>query len=73
MANDEVFGSAARPAWKRVLYERQPYPDNYTDASFLSLMRTNSNAVPLKYWPLLRGSSVVSLQVLYSLKLPCVR
>jgi phosphatidylinositol glycan class C protein len=31
-----------KPLWRKILYERQPYPDNYTDAdTFLSDLRKN--------------------------------
>ncbi|KAI9295718.1 GPI2-domain-containing protein [Neoconidiobolus thromboides FSU 785] len=33
----------SKPKWRRILYEKQPYPDNYTDATFLNLLRKNVN------------------------------
>ncbi|WFD37368.1 D-stereospecific aminopeptidase [Malassezia japonica] len=30
--------------WRKLLWRRQPYPDNYVDASFLSQLRTNATA-----------------------------
>lgn len=32
------------PRWEKVLWRRQPYPDNYVDASFLGQLRTNATA-----------------------------
>jgi len=40
-------------AWKKVLWERQPFPDNYIHPhSFLSSLRRNPNFKPYTYWPL---------------------
>jgi phosphatidylinositol glycan class C protein len=33
--------------WKKILYENQPYPDNYTDETFLRDLRTNIKLVSL--------------------------
>ncbi|KAI6132814.1 phosphatidylinositol N-acetylglucosaminyltransferase [Pisolithus sp. B1] len=39
--------------WKRILWQRQPYPDNYIPAdSFLASLRRNPNFTPYTYWPL---------------------
>ena len=27
--------------WRKVLYEKQPYPDNFVDASFLEELKKN--------------------------------
>ncbi|KAI6153576.1 phosphatidylinositol N-acetylglucosaminyltransferase [Pisolithus tinctorius] len=43
----------SRPTWKRILWQRQPYPDNYIPAdSFLASLRRNPNFTPYTYWPL---------------------
>ncbi|WFD29783.1 D-stereospecific aminopeptidase [Malassezia sp. CBS 17886] len=34
----------AQAPWEKQLWRRQPYPDNYVDASFLSQLRTNATA-----------------------------
>jgi len=34
---------AAKPKWKKVLYEDQGVPDNYVDDSFLDEMKKNCN------------------------------
>ncbi|KAJ8584325.1 phosphatidylinositol N-acetylglucosaminyltransferase [Rhizopogon salebrosus TDB-379] len=40
-------------SWKKVLWERQPFPDNYIHPrSFLSSLRRNPNFKPYTYWPL---------------------
>ncbi|KAI6007398.1 phosphatidylinositol N-acetylglucosaminyltransferase subunit C [Pisolithus albus] len=39
--------------WKRVLWQRQPYPDNYIPSdSFLASLRRNPSFIPYTYWPL---------------------
>ncbi|KAI6031815.1 phosphatidylinositol N-acetylglucosaminyltransferase-domain-containing protein [Pisolithus microcarpus] len=39
--------------WKRVLWQRQPYPDNYIPPdSFLASLRRNPSFTPYTYWPL---------------------
>ncbi|KAF8560371.1 phosphatidylinositol N-acetylglucosaminyltransferase [Imleria badia] len=44
-------GMTAR--WRRVLWERCPYPDNFIPPdSFLSALRRNPNFTPYSYWPL---------------------
>ncbi|KIK94366.1 hypothetical protein PAXRUDRAFT_828085 [Paxillus rubicundulus Ve08.2h10] len=41
------------PSWKKVLWERQPYPDSFIPPeSFLSALRRNPNFTPYTYWPL---------------------
>lgn len=52
-----------RPPWQKVLYLKQPYEDNYTDASFLSSMITNANFVKRDYWMVVRDSTVISQQI----------
>ncbi|XP_063919925.1 phosphatidylinositol N-acetylglucosaminyltransferase subunit C [Zophobas morio] len=39
---------AQKKPWRKILYENQPYPDNYTDESFLRDLRTNIKPVSLQ-------------------------
>ncbi|KAK9812775.1 hypothetical protein WJX72_003471 [[Myrmecia] bisecta] len=55
--------AAATPAWRKVLYEKQPYPDNHTDASFLAALVVNARVPRRDYWQIVRDSSVVVQQV----------
>jgi Phosphatidylinositol N-acetylglucosaminyltransferase len=32
------------PPWEKVLWKKQPYPDNYTPHTFLSALQMNSEA-----------------------------
>jgi len=38
--------------WEKVLWKRQPFPDNYVPPCFLSSLRRNSNFQPYSYWKL---------------------
>ncbi|KAG2159879.1 phosphatidylinositol N-acetylglucosaminyltransferase subunit C [Suillus bovinus] len=45
--------SSEAEGWNKVLWERQPFPDNYIHPhSFLSSLRRNPNFKPYTYWPL---------------------
>lgn len=49
--------------WKKVLYERQPFPDNYVDRRFLEELRKNICARKYQYWAVVFESSVVVQQL----------
>ena len=36
--------------WRKILYEKQAYPDNYVDVSFLELLLLNAKPVSYSYW-----------------------
>ena len=47
--------------WKKVLYEQNPFPDNYTpDECFLAAIVMNKNLHKYTFWQCLQGSSQVS-------------
>ncbi|XP_069775778.1 phosphatidylinositol N-acetylglucosaminyltransferase subunit C isoform X2 [Narcine bancroftii] len=52
-----------RGRWRKVLYERQPFPDNYVDGSFLEALRKNSYVRQYRYWSVVLESSVVIQQL----------
>lgn len=49
--------------WQKVLYERQPFPDNYVDQRFLEELRKNIHARQYRYWAVVFESSVVVQQL----------
>uniref|UniRef100_A0A7M4E882 Phosphatidylinositol glycan anchor biosynthesis class C n=1 Tax=Crocodylus porosus TaxID=8502 RepID=A0A7M4E882_CROPO len=62
--------SPAQPAtmnparhWQKVLYERQPFPDNYVDQRFLEELRKNIHARQYQYWAVVFESGAVVQQL----------
>eukprot|EP00123_Amoebidium_parasiticum_P021504 comp6854_c0_seq1/m.2600 comp6854_c0_seq1/g.2600 ORF comp6854_c0_seq1/g.2600 comp6854_c0_seq1/m.2600 type:complete len:319 (-) comp6854_c0_seq1:20-976(-) len=49
--------------WRKVLYVKQPYPDNYTDTSFLAMLRMNPNKRHYSYWAVVRESGAVTQHI----------
>ncbi|TPX48885.1 phosphatidylinositol N-acetylglucosaminyltransferase [Synchytrium endobioticum] len=58
---------SARPApapWRRKLYLRQDYPDNYVDPAFLQFLKQKrSDATPLAYWMLVIQTGAITQQI----------
>lgn len=50
--------------WKKLLWVRQNYPDNYTDSStFLNDLKRNRGLQPYEFWRLVADSTVIVQQV----------
>ncbi|KAF8509822.1 phosphatidylinositol N-acetylglucosaminyltransferase [Gautieria morchelliformis] len=49
--------------WQRVLWKRQPYPDNYVPDSFLSDLRRNTNFQPYSYAPVVLASCNITQHI----------
>ncbi|CZR64007.1 related to pig-c protein [Phialocephala subalpina] len=46
--------------WKKLLWVKQSYPDNYTDqATFLEHLQRNPRLQPYDFWPLVADSTVI--------------
>ncbi|KJZ75887.1 hypothetical protein HIM_04711 [Hirsutella minnesotensis 3608] len=47
-------------AWKKLMWVKQSYPDNYTDqATFLENLQRNPRLKPYDFWPLVSDSTVI--------------
>lgn len=51
------------PPWKKLLYLKQPYPDNYTDKSFLSQLKRNTTVVKYSYIKLVEDFSLIIFHI----------
>ncbi|TRY77638.1 hypothetical protein DNTS_005786 [Danionella cerebrum] len=58
-------GPAAPTAvpWRKVLYERQPFPDNYVDRRFLEELRRNIRVRRYRYWSVVCETTLIAQQV----------
>ncbi|MBN3314954.1 PIGC acetylglucosaminyltransferase, partial [Atractosteus spatula] len=56
-------GSTPAVPWRKVLYERQPFPDNYVDRRFLEELRHNVGVRRYRYWAVVREAGLVAQQL----------
>ncbi|RDW61563.1 hypothetical protein BP5796_11455 [Coleophoma crateriformis] len=50
----------SRATWKKLLWVKQSYPDNYTDQdTFLEHLQRNPRLQPYDFWPLVADSTVI--------------
>jgi phosphatidylinositol glycan class C protein len=49
--------------WRKLLWVKQPYPDNYVDWTFLSQLKRNSNVQQYSFWTLACDSSVILIHL----------
>ncbi|XP_077440191.1 phosphatidylinositol N-acetylglucosaminyltransferase subunit C [Vanacampus margaritifer] len=56
-------GLNAPVAWRKVLWERQPYPDNYVDRRFLEELRRNEGLRQYRFWAVVREAGLVGQQL----------
>lgn len=57
---DGAARAPKRGAWKKLLWVKQAYPDNYTDEfQFLSHLQRNPSLRPYEFWPLVADSTII--------------
>lgn len=49
--------------WKKLLYLQQPYPDNYTNESFLAQLKRNTAVSKYSYWKLVDDFTLVAFHL----------
>lgn len=49
--------------WEKVLYKRQPFPDNYTPSSFLDEVVLNALVKERHYWKVVAASGAILQQI----------
>uniref|UniRef100_A0AAZ3SG91 Phosphatidylinositol N-acetylglucosaminyltransferase subunit C n=1 Tax=Oncorhynchus tshawytscha TaxID=74940 RepID=A0AAZ3SG91_ONCTS len=49
--------------WRKVLWERQPFPDNYVDRRFLEELRRNEGLRQYRYWAVVQEAGLVAQQI----------
>eukprot|EP00964_Phaeocystis_antarctica_P133437 scaffold97644_cov51-Phaeocystis_antarctica.AAC.2 len=54
---------ATRPPWRKILWEQQPYPDNYVDQTFLASVLTYTDTTQYELLTLIKASAVVTQQL----------
>ncbi|GJN67599.1 phosphatidylinositol N-acetylglucosaminyltransferase [Purpureocillium lilacinum] len=60
MASDRSTSRRRKRAWKKLMWVKQSYPDNYTDqATFLENLQRNPRLKPYDFWPLVADSTVI--------------
>ncbi|KAI4828758.1 hypothetical protein KUCAC02_022834 [Chaenocephalus aceratus] len=45
--------------WRKVLWERQPFPDNYVDQRFLEELRRNEGIRQYRYWTVVKEQALL--------------
>ncbi|KAF1983861.1 GPI2-domain-containing protein [Aulographum hederae CBS 113979] len=57
---DRHRSSSGRKTWKKLLWVKQSFPDNYTDEeTFLDHLQRNPRLQPYEFWPLVASSTVI--------------
>lgn len=57
------MNNSSREIWRKALYLKQPFPDNYTDSTFLEELITNARCRPRHYWPVVYEATMIGQQV----------
>ena len=59
---DENSGLPRKPKWRKILYEEQPFEDNYVDSQFMKGHQRYFNVEPYSYWALVDDACHVAQQ-----------
>ncbi|KAL7923431.1 phosphatidylinositol N-acetylglucosaminyltransferase subunit C [Trichoderma austrokoningii] len=60
LKEDRSRSRRRKRAWKKLMWVKQSYPDNYTDqATFLENLQRNPRLKPYDFWPLVADSTVI--------------
>ncbi|KAG2436275.1 hypothetical protein HXX76_006586 [Chlamydomonas incerta] len=62
-AADSLPAEGSAPRWEKVLWKRQPFPDNYVDHTFLQHLVVNDAVPRRRYWPVVLASTAVTQQM----------
>lgn len=49
--------------WQKILWERQPFPDNYVDQRFLEELRRNEGIRQYRFWAVVKEAGLVGQQL----------
>lgn len=60
---EETLSTHRKQPWKKLLYLKQPYPDNYVDESFLSQLKRNSTVAKYSYWKLANDFDLIAFHI----------
>ncbi|RUS22824.1 phosphatidylinositol N-acetylglucosaminyltransferase-domain-containing protein [Endogone sp. FLAS-F59071] len=52
-----------KPTWRKLMYVKQDYPDNYVDSTFLDELQKNVNVRTYDYWTVVYESGVISQHI----------
>ncbi|KAL6871806.1 phosphatidylinositol N-acetylglucosaminyltransferase subunit C [Trichoderma novae-zelandiae] len=60
LKDDRSRSRRRKRTWKKLMWVKQSYPDNYTDqATFLENLQRNPRLKPYDFWPLVADSTVI--------------
>ncbi|KYQ90934.1 GlcNAc transferase [Tieghemostelium lacteum] len=62
-SNNQINNSQGIVKWRKILYEKQAYSDNYTDETFLVGLVQNANFIKYDFWTVVMDSFTVSQQI----------
>ena len=62
-SNSSRTRTTRRKPWRKLLWVKQNYPDNWVDSSFLNQLQRNVNVHPYDFWPLVAESTVITQQL----------